>query len=164
MKAGIVGFVLAVMVGVAPVMASTYGGDAEQYQRQDQDQGQLQAQGQQQSATGNQSVNNPRPYHNAPNVTVQTAPGQSGVGVSFPGGSLTGVKTDAVNQATQFLVLCGSADGLCTAEDKALAVAHARTSLTRCYFLGPIGWAISAIPGVSKIGLDLEGDGSFLCF
>ena len=126
-----------------------------QYQDQDQSQGQEQSQvqGQEQVAAGEQNVNVPRQHRRVPDVTIQTAPGQSGFGVSFPGGSIGGVKTDIGERAKAYLDICGED---C---DRSYAVAQVKKSLDSCYFAGPVGQFLGYIPWV-----DLENDGGPFCF
>lgn len=162
-------FAVALLAGTPVVVAgntdiNVQDQDQDQYQKQGQAQGQLQGQLQGQIAAGEQNVNVPRQHRTTPNVEVSTAPGQSGIGVSFPGGSIVGVKTDAVNQASEFVKFCQGNEGLCDDADLAAAKTHAKRSLKSCYLGGPVGFLISAIPYVDRIGIDLEGDGGILCF
>ena len=125
----------------------------DQYQDQAAIAAQAQAQGKSTVAAGTQKVIVPRQHRNAPNVSVQTAPGQSGFGVSFPGGSFTGVRTDVVDRAAKYLDMCGIN---C---DTDYAVAQAKKSLESCYFGGPVGQILSIVPM-----LNLENDGGPFCF
>jgi hypothetical protein len=122
-----------------------------------------QAQGQAQGQVGivddgAQTVNVPRQHRNTPNVTVQTAPGQSGFGVSFPGGSVTGVETDEVDKAAKFIALCQQEGVECSPAEIQQAKHAAKRSLKTCYLLGPVGKLLSYIPGRGLMGLDFVQD------
>lgn len=160
---------------IGPLAASAGLNDQQQQQQQGQQQGQGQLQGQAQAniqgqgqvgivEDGATSVNVPRDHYVAPALTVNTQAGQTGGGISFPGGSLGNSKTEPIPAAQQFIELCGQDVG-CTEEDIANAVDYARSQIKSCYLLGPVGHLLTFIGDKVKLeSLDLEGDGNLLCF
>ena len=86
-------------------------------------------------------VLNPRPHREAPGIAVSTAPGQSGMGVSFPGGSVGSVKTDTADRALKALEVCNAMpDALSCTREELIQIRKAAVDDTRpCHVLGPVG-------------------------
>lgn len=162
-------FVLAVPLMASAGFDNTQGQQQGQGQLQGQAQANLQGQGQVGIVKDGDNVTEtrvtvPKQHRITPAITVNSQTGQSGAGISGPGFSIGGAKTEPITAAQNFIDLC-SYDIGCTEDDIANALNYARSQVKTCYFLGPVGHLVTFIGDKIRLdSLDLENDGFFACF